>query len=143
MIAPYARNGFAVDLQRGGTVEFHLDIVTSQHGYHLVMLYMLALENAGKNGQRFELAGAVHQHHRKRAVMVQPILRRRYLHAADVIAAVHGGREPYMLEALRFAVHRDSCTDRVIPKQQPLDGDGGVVYVFLALGALNIATSQQ
>ena len=60
MIAPYARNGFAVDLQRGGTVEFHLDIVTSQHGYHLVMLYMLALEDAGKNGQRFELAGAVH-----------------------------------------------------------------------------------
>ena len=53
MIAPYARNGFAVDLQRGGTVEFHPDIVTSQHGYHLVMLYMLALENAGKNGQRF------------------------------------------------------------------------------------------
>ncbi len=44
-----------------------------------------------------------------------------------------------MLEALRFAVHRDSCTDRVIPKQQPLDGDGGVVYVFLALGTLNIA----
>lgn len=44
-IGGYARDGLPVDLERGGAVKFHRDVLPGQHLRHMDMPDMLTLEN--------------------------------------------------------------------------------------------------
>ena len=44
-IGGYARDGLPVDLERGGAVKFHRDVLPGQHLHHMDMPDMLTFEN--------------------------------------------------------------------------------------------------
>ena len=96
-------------------------------GDHFGMLYVLSLENGGEDEERFELSGAEQDDRGNGAFGVQAVLRRGDIHAAAVVATVHGRGKPDLFVGLGDAVNGDGCGGGLVVEQQSLDGDAGVV----------------
>ena len=100
------------------------------------MLDVLALEDGGEGHEGRETAFAVEEHDRQLACGIHTILRGGGIHAATVVAALHGGSQPSLLIGEFLAVHNYGGCGGLVVEQQTLDGDGGVVYGLVGLSLL-------
>ena len=122
------QHGLAVDLQGGGLIKAHRDLLTGMHGHHIGFFDVLSLKDRGEGDQGLDLALAVEQDKRNGAILSKAVLGRSVHHAATVIAALHGCGDPDLFIAVFLAIHRNYGIFGLIVEQKPLDSDGGIVH---------------
>ena len=132
-VGGYVKYGFAVYLQRSGTVKFHGYLAAPVYIHHILMLNVSSLKQGGEHAEGLQLAAAMHHRQCKQPVRAQAILLWGGHHAAAVIAALHGGCYPNVFVLVFFAVHRYRGVYGLEISQQSLYGYGGVVDGLILL----------
>ena len=102
-------------------------------GHDLLMFYMSTLENTRQGAESTQPSRPVKHHKGQCFLAVPSILLRRRHHAAAIVFSVHGGGDPHFVVCIPLSVHCHRGSSRRKAEQQTLNGDGGIIDLFVGL----------